>query len=77
MRDEIMKSLFMSRNACISLCVQSPSSPSNPSVSVCGVETVVEQLYKIFIEYHLITEEEPDLPPNPPNPSRTHEFNMI
>lgn len=75
-----MESLFISRNACISLCVQSPSSPSNPSVSVCGVETVVEQLYKIFIEYHLITEEEPDLPSNPANPanpSRMHKCNII
>ena len=49
------------RNACISLCVQSPSSPSNPSVSICGVEAFVEQLYKIFIEYHLIAEESAEI----------------
>ena len=49
--------LIIHRNACISLCVQSPSSPENPSVSVCGLEATVELLYKIFIEYHLISED--------------------
>lgn len=49
--------LVLSRNACISLCVQSPSSPENPSVSVCGLESYVEQLFKIFVEYHLVAEE--------------------
>ena len=58
------------RNACISLCVQSPSSPSNPSVSVCGIESYVEQLYKIFIEYHLIAEEETDAASAPVSPCR-------
>lgn len=58
------------RNACISLCVQSPSSPSNPSVSVCGIESYVEQLYKIFIEYHLIAEEETDAASTSVSPRR-------
>lgn len=49
--------LFMYRNACISLCVQSPSSPQNPSVSVCGIESYVEQLFKIFVEYHLVSDD--------------------
>ena len=49
--------LVIRRNVCISLCVQSPSSPENPSVSVCGVESFVEQVYNIFIDYHLIPEE--------------------
>ena len=53
--------LITIRNACISLCVQSPSSPSNPSVSVCGIESFVEQLYKIFIEYHLVAEDTADV----------------
>ncbi len=61
----------MYRNACISLCVQSPSSPSNPSVSVCGVEMYVEQLYKIFVEYHLVSEEATDVPsPTVPIPQQ-------
>lgn len=60
------------RNACISLCVQSPSSPSNPSVSVCGIESYVEQLYKIFIEYHLIAEEEADTSSSPVSPCRLY-----
>ena len=46
------------RNACISLCVQSPSSPENPSVSVCGLTSYVENLYRVFVEYHLAAEDD-------------------
>lgn len=37
--------------------MQSPSSPQNPSVSVCGIESYVEQLFKIFVEYHLVSDD--------------------
>lgn len=38
-------------------------------MSVCGVEATVELLYKIFIEYHLISEDLSD--PSAPQPTST------
>lgn len=55
------------RNACISLCVQAPSSPKNPSVSVCGITSYVQDLYRVFVEYHLAPEDE--VPPKPMPPT--------
>lgn len=54
------------RNACISLCVQSPSSPENPSVSVCGLTSYVENLYRVFVEYHLAAEDDASAVMHPP-----------
>lgn len=54
------------RNACISLCVQSPSSPENPSVSVCGLTSYVENLYRVFVEYHLAAEDDASAAMHPP-----------
>ena len=47
-------------------------------MSVCGVEATVELLYKIFIEYHLISEDLPEPPISQPvltpDPNPTHCF---
>ncbi|KAK8808594.1 hypothetical protein WA158_008495 [Blastocystis sp. Blastoise] len=45
--DEIIKQQT-DKNACLALCVQSPSSPTNPSVAVCGIESYVDRVYAQF-----------------------------
>ncbi len=44
-------SFTLSSDACLALCVQSPSSPTNPSISICGLENVVEAVYEECMNY--------------------------